>query len=114
MTSIPLHTLTEFHVRHNCTLTALLVRPPKEDDLKKKSTFVERDIIALADDSKMVYFTAMADLDDDLTLSRNMIKRLRVEHAWPHCLLASTKWWSHVERYPSWGGLELSGPTSAG
>ena len=76
MSSIRLHTLTEFHSRHNCTLTALLVRPPKEDDTKKKSILMERDIIALAEDTKMVYFAAMADLDDDLTLSRSIIKRL--------------------------------------
>ena len=77
MTSFRLHTLTEFHVRHNCSLTALLVKPPnKEDETKKKSALVERDIIALAEGSKMVYFAAMADLDDDLTLSRSVIKRL--------------------------------------
>ena len=78
MTSVSLDTLTEFHAHHNCSLTALLVKPPKEDDTKKKSALVERDIIALAEDSKIVYFAAMADLDDDLTLSRSIIKRLSV------------------------------------
>lgn len=76
VSSFPLHMLTEFHVHHNATLTALLVRPPKErDDIKKKSVLTERDVIGLAEDSKMVYFAAMADLDDDLSLSRNMMKR---------------------------------------
>ena len=78
MTSVRLDTLTEFHARHNCSLTALLVRPLTEDDTKKKSALVERDIIALAEDSKIVYFAAMADLDDDLTLSRSVIKRWAV------------------------------------
>ena len=78
MTSVRLDTLTEFHARHNCSLTAVLVKPPKEDDTKKKSALVERDVIALAEDSKIVYFAAMADLDDDLTLSRSIIKRLSV------------------------------------
>ena len=54
-----------------------MVRTPhKDDDSKKKSAMTERDIIGLADDSKIVYFAAMADLDDDLTLSRSTIKRL--------------------------------------
>ena len=75
MTSVRLHMLTEFHAHHNCSLTALLVRPPKEDDTRKRSTLVERDVIALAEDSKIVYFAAMADLDDDLTLSRSIVKR---------------------------------------
>lgn len=76
MTSISLHTLTEFHTRHNCTLTALMVKSQhKQDDSKKKSPLTEKDVIALADESKMVYFAAMADIDDDLTLSRTIIKR---------------------------------------
>lgn len=76
MNSVSLHTLTEFHARHNCTLTALMVRPPhRDDDSKKKFAVTERDIVGLAEDSKIVYFAAMADLDDDLTLSRHMIKR---------------------------------------
>ena len=76
VTSISLHTLTEFHVRHNCTLTSLMVRPPpKEDDTRKKSTLTERDVIGLADESKIVYFEAMADIDDDLVLSRSMLKK---------------------------------------
>ena len=76
MNSVSLHTLMEFHARHNCTLTALMVRPPhRDDDSKKKSAMAERDIIGLAEDSKIVYFAAMADLDDDLTLSRHMMKR---------------------------------------
>ena len=76
MTSVSLHTLTEFHARHNCTLTALMVKPQtKEDEAKKKTSTTEKDIVALTDDSKMVYFAAMADLDDDLTLSRSVVKR---------------------------------------
>lgn len=47
----------------------------KQDDSKKKSPLTEKDVIALADESKMVYFAAMADIDDDLTLSRTIIKR---------------------------------------
>ena len=83
MTSVSLHTLTEFHIRHNCTLTSLMLRPPpKEDDTRKKSTLTERDVIALADNSKIVYFASMADIDDDLILSRSMLKRSDIYSHW--------------------------------
>ena len=76
MTSVSLHTLTEFHARHNCTVTALMVKPhSRDEDSRRKTVSTEKDIVALTDNSKMVYFAAMADLDDELTLSKSVVKR---------------------------------------
>lgn len=60
----------------------MLRPPPKEDDTRKKSTLTERDVIALADNSKIVYFASMADIDDDLILSRSMLKRSDIYSHW--------------------------------
>ncbi len=60
----------DFHQVHECTLTSLLVR---EEEGSKRST--ERDIVGLSGESRLVYMSAQADLDDHLTLSRAMLKR---------------------------------------
>ena len=59
----------DFHQVHECTLTSLLVR----EEGSKRST--ERDIVGLSGDSRLVYMSAQADLDDHLTLNRAMLKR---------------------------------------
>lgn len=78
VTSVQLHLLTDHHSTHGSTLTTLLVRPPDQtEETRKKGAIVsERDIIGLADESRLVYFSAEADLDEHLEVSRSMLRRL--------------------------------------
>ncbi len=69
LTTLPLRSIIDFHRVNDCTLTCLLVGGVKRD------TPTEQDIVGVADDSRLVYFTAQADLDDQLTLNRSMLKR---------------------------------------
>ena len=94
VTTVPLHLLTEFHSCHHSTLTCLLSQPPwLQEDMQRKASsaagelvvdcslescdffVVECDIIGLALGQQLVYFSAQADLDDCLSLSKAFLKR---------------------------------------
>ena len=59
----------------------LLVRDPVPDAggskslVKKKESIIVRDIVGLAGESRLVYFTAQADLDEHMVLSRSMLRK---------------------------------------
>ncbi len=79
VTSFSLSSLTLFHHSHHSTLTALLIRPPQanEDSLSKKTVGVtsEKDLVGIADGSRIVLFSSQADLEDNLILSRSMLQQ---------------------------------------
>lgn len=78
VTSFSLHTLTLFHHAHHSTVTALFHRPsqPDQDPVRRKAgTMLERDLIGLTDDSRIVLFSSRADLEENLELSRSMLQR---------------------------------------
>lgn len=80
MTSFALHTLTLFHHAHHSTVTALFHRLPQieEDTVRKKATGTkcfERDLIGLAEDSRLVLFSSQADVEENLELSRSMLQQ---------------------------------------
>lgn len=78
VTTFPLHTLTLFHHAHHSTVTALFYQPPKEDEdvVRKKTagTTVERDLVGLTQQSRIVIFSSRADLEESLELSRSMLQ----------------------------------------
>ncbi len=57
---------------HDCTLTSLLVR---DGGGGRSST--ERDVVGISGESRLVLLCAQADLDDQLSLSRGLLKRLK-------------------------------------
>ena len=78
VTCFPLHTLLLFHHAHHSTLTALFHRPPQlQDTVRRKSAGItlERDVIGLTDQSRVVLFTSQADLEENLELSRSMLQQ---------------------------------------
>ena len=75
ITTVPLRQLIDFHRVNDCTLTSLLVREKGDDGRGKKDMPTEKDLVGMSGDSRLVYFTAQADLDDELVLSRSMLKR---------------------------------------
>ena len=75
ITTVPLRQLIDCHRVNDCTLTSLLVREKGGDGRSKKDTPTEKDLVGMSGDSRLVYFTAQADLDDELVLSRSMLKR---------------------------------------
>lgn len=97
VTTVPLRLLTEFHSCHQSTLTCLLTHPPAPPDDAQRKTHApagevhrysslctrdtchvfttERDIVGLSSNHQLVYFSAQADLEDCLTLSRSLMKR---------------------------------------
>ena len=77
VTTFPLHTLILFHHAHHSTVTALFNQPPQinEEIVRKKSIgMIERDLIGLAKESRMVLFSSQADLEENLQLSRSMLQ----------------------------------------
>ncbi len=70
LTTVPLRKLLDFHRVHDCTLTSLLVR---DGGGGRSST--ERDIVGMSGESRLVLLCAQADLDDQLTLSRKLLKK---------------------------------------
>ena len=78
MTSFSLHALTLFHHAHHSTVTALFYRPPKVDEeLVRKKTAgmtVERDLLGLTEQSRIVLFSSQADLEESLELQRSMLQ----------------------------------------
>lgn len=77
VTSFPLHTLMLFHHSRHSTVTALFYQPPKCDEdvvRKKTATTIERDLIGLTEQSRMVLFSSQADLEENLELSRSMLQ----------------------------------------
>ena len=79
MTSFPLHSLTLFHHTHHSTVTALFHKPSQDenDTVRKKTapSAAERDLVGLTEDSRIVLFSAQADLEEDLELSRRMLQQ---------------------------------------
>ena len=79
VTTIPLQTIMLFHHTHNSTVTALLNQPPQaaEDVVRKKNTgaVIERDLIGLTEESRVVLFSSEADLEENLELSRSMLQQ---------------------------------------
>ena len=79
ITTFPLHHLTLFHHAHHSTLTALFHQPPQpnEDLVRKKATgaTVERDLVGLTEDSRLVLFSSQADLEENVELTRSMLQQ---------------------------------------
>ena len=93
VTTVSLHTLTLFHHAHHSTFTALVLKPPSNEDdtLRRKPacSVVERDLIGLADESRIVLFAAQADLEENLMLSRSMLQQLvlnQFSFVWKKCV----------------------------
>lgn len=78
LTTFPLHTLILFHHAHHSTFTTLFYQPPNldEDVTRKKTpgTTVEKDLIGLTEESRMVFFSSQADLEEGLELSCSMLQ----------------------------------------
>jgi translation initiation factor eIF-2B subunit gamma len=98
VTTVPLHLLTEFHSCHHSTLTCLLSQPPQlqEDAQRKANSTAECDIIGLTSGQQLVYFSAQADLDDCLALSKAFLKR----H--PHMRISSRLTDAHLYLMRRW------------
>ena len=78
VTNVPLHLLADAFRTHNSTTAILLaLEQGSEQDTatKNKSSHTERDIIGLNESSKLLFFCSEADLVDNLTLSRGMLKQ---------------------------------------
>lgn len=73
-----MNTLTLFHHAHHSTVTALFHRPTQigDDPMRKKmtATVAEKDLVGLTEDSRIVLFSAQADLEESLELSRSMLQ----------------------------------------
>lgn len=78
VTNVPLHILADVFRTHNAT-AAILLSPERDREQdtasKNKSSHTERDIIGLNESSKLLFFCSEADLVDNLTLSRSMLKQ---------------------------------------
>lgn len=79
VTPFSLRTLTLFHHMHHSTLTALFLRPPPldGDPMRKKTVEItsQQDLIGLAEDFRIVLFSALADLEERLVLSHSMLEQ---------------------------------------
>lgn len=84
VTTFPLHSLMLFHHARHSTVTALLHQPPKLEDVmhKKTAATIERDLIGLTEQSRIVLFSSQADLDENLGLSRSMLQRYVPKSVW--------------------------------
>ena len=79
VTNVPLHLLADVFRTHNST-TAILLSPQPDAEQeagsnKNKPSHTERDIIGLNESSQLLFFCSEADLVDNLTLSRGMLKQ---------------------------------------
>lgn len=79
VTCFSLHTLMLFHHAHHSTVTALFHHPPQhpQDTIRRKAvgSTLERDVIGLTDQSRIVLFSSQADLEENLELSRSMLQQ---------------------------------------
>lgn len=78
VTTFPLHALTLFHHAHHSTVTALFYQPPKlDEDMRKKTAgnVVERNLIGLTKQSRIILYSSQADLEENLELSRSMLQQ---------------------------------------
>lgn len=79
VTNVPLHLLADVFRTNNST-AAILLSPEQDAEQeasssKAKAGHTERDIIGLNEASQLLFFCSEADLVDNLTLSRGMLKR---------------------------------------
>lgn len=117
VTAFPLHTLTLFHHAHHSTITALFYQPPKmdEDLVRKKTTgmMVERDLLGLTEQSRIVLFSSQADLEENLELKHSMLQEyvcrglVRLSHnfllnRYPHVKVSSQLIDAHLYLVKRW------------
>ena len=79
VTNVPLHLLADVFRTHNSTTAILLSPEPiteqESSSKSSKGSHRERDIIGLNKFSQLLFFCSEADLVDNLTLSRGMLKQ---------------------------------------
>ena len=79
VTNVPLHLLADVFRTHNSTTAILLSPEPiteqESSSKSSKGSHRERDIIGLNEFSQLLFFCSEADLVDNLTLSRGMLKQ---------------------------------------
>ena len=78
VTNVPLHLLADAFRTHHSTIAILLSPVPdaeQEASSSKNKSSHERDIIGLNESSQLLFFCSEADLVDNLTLSRGMLKQ---------------------------------------
>ncbi len=68
------------HHSHQAALTTVLLHPPKDTPTpskkSSKTTPTEQDLIGVTKDkSKLVLFSSMADLEEELLLHRNLVTK---------------------------------------